>query len=98
MGCVVFRGFLSSLTMEFFYFFAQFAFKLLEMWGTSLRWSDLVIIPVCSNTCREGTGVLMIGSRGLATLCLQNFILQKKCIFNSSQECSQIQNTSFTGL
>lgn len=95
MGCVGFRDFLSSLTMELFYFFAPFAFELLAMWGPSLPWSDLVIIPVY--TCKEGTGVLMIWQQRLGHHLSTEFHLTK-CIFNSSQGCFQVKNTSFTVL
>lgn len=85
MGYVVCKGFLSFLTMEFFCFFTPFAFELLAMWGPSLPWSDLIIIPVCSNNCKEGRGVLMIWQRRFGhPLSIECRRLAKKCIFNSS--------------
>lgn len=99
MGYVVFKGFLSFLTKEIFCFFTPFAFELPAVWGPPLPWSDLIIIPVCSNNCKEGGGVLMIWQRRFGhPLSTEFHLLAKKCIFDSSQGSSQVQNTSFTGL
>lgn len=83
-----------------FLFHSPFVFHLLAIWNPSLPWSDLIIIPVCSNPWKKGRGVLMTMEvwppfvYRIPSYC-------KKCVFSSTQGSSQMQNTSqntFTGL
>lgn len=76
-GIVVFKSFLDFLTMEFFCFFTPFVFELLAMRSPSLPWSDLIIIPVCGNPCKERRGALMIWQRRFSHLFSTEFHLAK---------------------
>lgn len=81
MGYVVFKGFLSFLTTEFFCFLTPFAFELLAMQGPSLSWSGLIIFPLCSNPWKEGRGVLMIWQQRLGHPLSTEFHCQTKMCF-----------------